>query len=67
MFPPSEEDHPDYHAEMAYTISDTVRLWEGLKQAQVLTNTLVTHNLPDSILAKADELQTDDQDHYMQR
>lgn len=67
MFPPREEDHQDYHPIKAYTVSNNVRMWEGVRQAQVLTNTLVTERLPDCILSKADELYSTEHDHIMQR
>lgn len=67
MFPPRLEDHVDYNPVEAYTCNETVKLWEGLSQIQILTNTLVEHQLPDDIISRGQEFSSTEQDHLMQR
>jgi len=67
MFPPRPEDDPDWKPTKVYSCDNSVKLWEGLRQAQLLTNTLVQHQLPADILARSAELAHPDQDHMMQR
>ena len=67
MFPPRLEDEENYHEEKAYTFKNTDRLWEGVKQVQSLTNTVVTEGLPINIAQSTQSLPADHADHMMQR
>jgi len=67
MLPPREEDLPDYHEQRAYTFNSSVRLWEGVRQAQLLTNTVVNEGLPDRVQALCEKQLHPHQDHLIQR
>lgn len=67
MFPPREEDHPNWQDQPAYTFNNQTRIYEGLKQAQLLTNSLVVNGLPSVVLENIDKATMPNQDHLTQR
>lgn len=63
QFPPLEQQHPNYHLEKSNTFTERTRMWEGIRQFQCLTNTLVK----EEFLCEAYEEQNLEIDHFMQR
>lgn len=65
MFPPRPNDNPKWQSEEALTFSSSTKMWEGIKQIQCLTNTVVKSSLPTDLA----QFQEDnvDVDHFMQR
>lgn len=52
----NDETHPNWNAKEAYIFSDQNVLLEGLQQAQVITKSIVTNNLPTQLNNAIDNL-----------
>lgn len=62
-----DTEQPDYHEEILYQLSNSIKLSEGIKQAGLLTKTQTFDGLPDQIQALIGKTTIKNQDLLVQR